>query len=75
MKIQWNDDLKIKEFIKLVEEEKIFLPEFQRPFVWEKSQIRVSNFFEIPGWGVRRALNMQCPTRAYIKEKSFILTK
>ena len=41
MKIQWNDDLKLKEFINLVEGEKIFLPEFQRPFVWEKSQIRL----------------------------------
>ena len=41
MKIHWDEELKVKNFIKSVEEEKIFLPEFQRPFVWEKSQIRL----------------------------------
>lgn len=35
------DDLNIKWLIQLAEKEQIFLPEFQRLFVWDKSQIKL----------------------------------
>lgn len=39
----FNDlnDLNIKRLIQLAEKEQILLPEFQRPFVWDKSQIKL----------------------------------
>ncbi len=35
------DDLSIKWLIQLAEKEQVLLPEFQRPFVWDKSQIKL----------------------------------
>ncbi|OOX88643.1 hypothetical protein BOQ00_09010, partial [Campylobacter coli] len=36
-----NEDKKIKDLIKEAFAEKIWLPEFQRPFVWDNNQIRL----------------------------------
>lgn len=36
-----NEDKKIEDLIKEAYEEKIWLPEFQRPFVWDNNQIRL----------------------------------
>lgn len=36
-----NEDKKIEDLIKESYREKIWLPEFQRPFVWDKNQIRL----------------------------------
>ncbi|MDD2891991.1 MAG: DUF262 domain-containing protein, partial [Candidatus Gracilibacteria bacterium] len=35
------NDLNVKGLIQLAEKEQILLPEFQRPFVWDKSQIKL----------------------------------
>ena len=37
----FNEELNIESLIKYAENEKIWLPEFQRPFVWDKNQIRL----------------------------------
>lgn len=37
----YNKDLKVVDLIKLSVEESIWLPEFQRPFVWDKNQVRL----------------------------------
>ena len=36
-----NKELKVYDLIKHSEEESIWLPEFQRPFVWDKNQVRL----------------------------------
>ncbi len=36
-----NEDKKIEDLIKEAYNEKIWLPEFQRPFVWDNNQIRL----------------------------------
>jgi Asp-tRNA(Asn)/Glu-tRNA(Gln) amidotransferase C subunit len=36
-----NKELKVYDLIKYSEEESIWLPEFQRPFVWDKNQVRL----------------------------------
>lgn len=36
-----NDDFTIKELIAAAEKEQVWLPEFQRPFVWDKNQVRL----------------------------------
>lgn len=35
------EDLNIKKLVEVSEKEQIFLPEFQRPFVWDKNQIKL----------------------------------
>ncbi len=37
----WEEELNIRKLIELSENEGIFLPEFQRPFIWEDSQIKL----------------------------------
>ena len=36
-----NKELKVEDLIKASKEEDIWLPEFQRPFVWDKNQVRL----------------------------------
>ena len=36
-----NKELKVSDLIKHSEEDNIWLPEFQRPFVWDKNQVRL----------------------------------
>ena len=36
-----NKELKVQDLIRFSEEESIWLPEFQRPFVWDKNQVRL----------------------------------
>lgn len=36
-----NKELKVNDLIRYSEEETIWLPEFQRPFVWDKNQVRL----------------------------------
>jgi hypothetical protein len=38
---QSNKELKVQDLVKYSEEETIWLPEFQRPFVWDKNQVRL----------------------------------
>ena len=36
-----NSELKIEDLIRFSEKEQVWLPEFQRPFVWDKNQVRL----------------------------------
>jgi uncharacterized protein with ParB-like and HNH nuclease domain len=36
-----NKDFNIKDLIDLSYKEQVWLPEFQRPFVWDKNQVRL----------------------------------
>lgn len=38
---QSNKELKVHDLVKSSQEETIWLPEFQRPFVWDKNQVRL----------------------------------
>lgn len=41
MQLTNPDDLTIKDLIESAEKERIWLPEFQRPFVWDRNQVRL----------------------------------
>ena len=45
-----TEDLKIEEFVKLLKEDKLLVPTFQRDFVWEPSNILLRSclVFEVP---------------------------
>ena len=36
-----NTEIDVKKLIELAYNEEIWLPEFQRPFVWDKNQVRL----------------------------------